>query len=172
MTQPNRRAPKARLSLESLEGRSMPSPMIPAPGPVPAALVRGTSYLFLNGTAHGKFMREPGIPDVGSSFVLYGNGRLTPLGASRVGGTFHGTGFVAHGQSTAQLTLSDARGSVTLSLEGPAQGGFADPTSGTYNFSVVKGTHAFAHTIGTGTVDVTFDATGFHMSFHGDPNRF
>jgi hypothetical protein len=169
----NRRTNRTRLGIEPLEGRAVPSTGLhPGAAIHTSALVQGTQYLFLNGEAHGTTRTVRTNPDAGTTVALDGSGRVSPLGQVHVSGTLHGTGFIQQGQAGGTVRLSNARGSVTLSLEGPTQGGFTPPPSGTYRFTVESGTGAYAHALGTGTVDVTFRGRSFTLAFHGDPNHF
>jgi hypothetical protein len=143
-----------------------------AAAPVPAALVRETQYLFLQGPVAGSVQNKPSRPDVGATDVLRGSGLVTPLGRVRVDGVLHGTGFIREGHAGGLLRLSNARGSVTLRLVGPAQAGFTAPQSGAYRFVVTGSTGAFAHALGTGSVTLTLGPKVFALAFHGDPNHF
>jgi hypothetical protein len=87
-------------------------------------------------------------------------------------GSLAGTGFIAEGHATGTLTLTNARGSVTLALTGPSQDGFSPPGSGAYTFAVRGGTGSYARTVGTGEVDLALGAGTFKMTFRGGPNRF
>ena len=49
--------------------------------------------------------------------------------------------------------------------------GFTAPASGTYQFTIQKGTGAFAHDIGSGTVDVVLGSRSFGLTFHVKPNN-
>jgi hypothetical protein len=140
---------------------------------VPAALVKGVTYLYLQGSGHGAFTHQQApLPDLASTDAIKGTAHLSRLGTVKVSGSLTGTGFIRQGHATGTLTLSNARGSVTLTLIGPSEGGFLAPGSGTYTFAVKSGTGAFAHAIGTGKVDITLGANMFRMNFQGDPNRF
>jgi hypothetical protein len=172
MNHRNRRTRRSQPGLESLEGRAVLSTVLPGVTVHPAAVVQGTEYLFLNGKAQGTTRSVPTNPDGGATLALEGSGRITPLGQVRVSGTLHGTGFIQQGQAGGTLRLTNARGSVTLSLVGPTQRGFLPPPSGTYSFTVESGTGAYAHTLGTGTVDVALHGRSFSLAFHGDPNHF
>lgn len=174
MSKPDRRTRRAELAVEPLEGRVVLSTVHHMAAVNPAALINGVGYLFLNGTLHGKASTPtaPPIPDIGSSLSIQGQGKLSPLGSVRFSGTLHGTGFVATGEATGSLTLTNKRGSVTLSLEGPPQPGFTPPGSGTYQFHVTGGTKAYKKDIGSGTVDITLANGKITLTFHGSPNRY
>ena len=59
-----------------------------------------------------------------------------------------------------------------LRLNGPETGGFTQPASGTYSFTIGKGTGSMAHDFGFGTVDVVLSGKAFTLEFHGRPNVF
>jgi hypothetical protein len=160
------------LRIEPLEGRAVLSAVHPGVAVHPAAVVQGAQYLFLNGQVHGTSRNVPTNPDAGATLALEGSGRVTPLGQVHLSGTLHGTGFIQQGQAGGTIRLSNARGSVTLSLVGPTQNGFTPPQSGTYSFTVESGTGAYAHSLGTGTVDLALRGRSFTLTFHGAPNHF
>jgi hypothetical protein len=161
------------LNIEALEGRVVPSASPIATAAVPAALVKGVTYLYLNGSGQGTFSQPPlPFPDVGVTDAFKGRAQLGRLGAVRVSGSITGTGFIAQGQATGTLTLVNARGRVTVALTGPPEGGFHSPESGTYTFAVQSGTGAYARATGTGKVDLELGPGTFKMTFRGDPNRF
>jgi hypothetical protein len=169
-----RRTKRLALNFDSLEGRVVlsASPYV-AGVMVPAALVKGVTYLYLKGSGQGTFIHYPGLPaDFPSTDVLNGTAHLKHLGTVKVSGSLTGTGFIRQGNATGTLTLSNAHSSVTLTLTGPSLGGFNAPVSGIYTFAVRSGTGAFARAIGTGHVDITLSSSLLKMSFHGQPNRF
>jgi hypothetical protein len=69
--------------------------------------------------------------------------------------------FIATGHAGGTLTLSGARGSLTLQLEGPTQPGFSAPPS-TFAYTILGGTGAFAASHGSGQVTVGFVASPSH----------
>lgn len=163
---------RTKLTLEPLEGRVVPSTTVPNPGVTTTALIQGAGYLFLNGTAHGTVRHTPGNPDAGSVVTFHGQGQITPLGTVRVSGSLHGTGFIQSGTAGGTIQLSNNRGTVTLNLQGPSQPGFTPAPSGTYQFSLVKGTGAYAKDLADGTVDVSLSGNAISLTFHGLPNRY
>jgi hypothetical protein len=141
--------------------------------PTTASLVRGVSYLYLQGSAHGSTSTVVGNPDVGTTLKLQGKGQVHGLGSVKVSGSLHGTGFIAGSQGiTGDLQLSNGKGSVTLHLQGPPVKGFTPPGSGTYSFTIKGGTGAYKHDIGNGSVDLVLGAKSFTLSFHGKPNVY
>jgi prepilin-type processing-associated H-X9-DG protein len=158
------------LRVEPLEGRALLSTTAGAVA-VPASLVRGVTYLFVDGHAHGKVHAERAIPDIGGRLDLKGTAVLNQLGKVSVSGTLSGTGFIAQGHAGATLTLANSKGTVILSLIGPTQGGFKAAPSGTYTFGVEGGTGQYAHVVGHGTVDLTYNARTFSLAFHGGVNN-
>jgi hypothetical protein len=161
------------LTIEAMEGRMVLSIAPIATAAVPAALVRGGKYLYLHGSGQGTFSQAgPPIPDLGVTDALKGTAHLGRLGRFKVSGSLAGTGFIFLGQATGTLTLVNARGSVTVALAGPPQGGFQSPQSGTYTFAIRSGTGAYARASGTGKVDLELGSGTFKMTFRGDPNRF
>jgi hypothetical protein len=159
------------LQVEPLEGRALLSTTAGAVV-MPASLVQGVTYLFVNGQAHGKVHAERAIPDIGGRFDLKGTAVLNQLGKVSVSGTLSGTGFIGgHGHAGATITLANSKGTVVLSLIGPTQGGFTAAPSGTYTFGVEGGTGHYAHVVGHGTVDLTYNAKSFSLTFHGGVNN-
>ena len=169
-----RRTKRLAPSLDSLEGRVVLSTSSYVAGAaVPAALVKGGTYLYLQGSGQGTFKHHQFLPaDIPSTDALKGTAHFSRLGTVKMSGSLTGTGFITQGNATGTVTLSNARGSVTLALTGLSQGGFLAPGSGTYTFAVKSGTGSFAHAIGTGKVDIALGSNTFNMSFHSDPNRF
>jgi hypothetical protein len=67
------------------------------------------------------------VPDVGSGFALKAAGSVTPLGHTSITGTVHGTGFIARGHDTMSVTLTNTRGSVTVTASSATVPGFTSP---------------------------------------------
>ncbi len=187
-----RKAQGPKPGVESLEGRAVLSTVsaaviappvsatadAPVATPVesqqaiPTALVRGASYLRIEGSARGTAQTLAHNPDVGNTVVLLGSGRVQGLGQVLITGKLHGTGNIAAGTIGGELTISDAKGNLTLKLVGPTARGFSAPKSGPYRFSVEHGTGSFAHEVADGTVALDLTAKTFHLAFHGSPNRY
>jgi hypothetical protein len=105
----------------------------------------------LSGQVSGTWLEQPTIPDVGHTQTLSGSGVVAPLGMAQVSGELHTPGFVARGETTGTITLSNADGSVTLRLVGPPQAGFSPPPS-SFQYTITGGTGKFAAASGTGVV--------------------
>jgi len=113
-------------------------------------------HLFLTGIIEGTSRTEfPPIPDVGTSVVLKGSGRIRPLGNVSAGGSLHEAGFILIGRDEGALTLSNTRGSVSIRFSRPfsAQGG---GHSGPYHFVIVGGTGAYKGATGSGKAELEF----------------
>jgi hypothetical protein len=161
MTRQDRRTKRASLGVESLEGRSMLST---AGARIPVHLI---TDLDVQGSAHGSISQVVGDPDVGTTTMLHGAGQVQGLGSVKVAGSLHGTGFFASSHVEGPLTISTSKGSATLQLQGPTTGGFTAPKSGTYQFTIQKGTGSMAHDVGKGTVAVVLGSTSFQLTFQG-----
>lgn len=173
MMSQDRRTKRASIGVEFLEGRVVLSTATTGMiTPLGGALVHGISYLDLQGSAHGSLTKIVGNPDVGTTVKLQGSGVVSGLGSVHVRGMIHGTGFIANGHVQGSITLSNAKGSFTLQLQSPTSGGFTAPGSGTYTFTSSKGTGAYQHDFGNGTVDLVLGSKSFTLNFHGRPNVY
>lgn len=89
---------------------------------------------------------------------LNGNGRVNGIGRAKLSGSLDLGGFRVVGTQdvSGTLTLSNARGAVTLQLTGP--GGFHEVPNGRYVtiVSSIKGTGAYAGFQRSGTVTFRF----------------
>ena len=89
-----RRTKRLALSLESLEGRVVLSTSHVAGIAVPAALVKGFTYLYLQGSGRGTFTHHEYLPaDIPSTDVFKGSAHFSRLGTLKVSGSLTGTGF-------------------------------------------------------------------------------
>lgn len=105
----------------------------------------------LRGTVQSSYTTQAPFPDSGTTLALAGFGRVQPLGVVQVTGEIHTVGFVRRGRATGTLTLSNNRGTVTLDLEGPEQGGLAPPPP-RLHYTVSGGTGDFESMTGAGKV--------------------
>jgi hypothetical protein len=115
----------------------------PAPAPSPSPTTTGPSwtgqgrYSIVSATGGAKTYTLQGSADLGSSGFFAVSGTVTSVG-------------IRAGQATGRITLSNPRGTLTLSLVGPTQSANSKlPPSFTYK--VVSGTGFFAHYVGRGT---------------------
>jgi hypothetical protein len=166
MSRQDRRAKRASIGAEVLEGRAVLSTATPLKG----ALVHGISDLDLQGSAHGTPSTVVGNPDVGTTVKFQGSGVVSGLGSVKISGSLHGTGFFANSHVEGPITLSNAKGSFTLQLQSPSVGGFTAPESGTYNFNSTSSTGAFKKDFGNGSVVLVLRSNSFTMTFDGKPS--
>jgi hypothetical protein len=96
----------------------------------------------LAGAGHGNYSKPFTIPDVGATYNMQGVADLAPLGQVAVTGSIHSLGFISAGQAAGTLTFINAQGSVTVSLLGPVQPGFA-PLPSQFQYRVMSGTGAY-----------------------------
>jgi hypothetical protein len=165
---------KGHLQLEELGARILPSasPLIALPDPpdgpahVGGRTVNQPAAGFdgLDGTVRGTLKPAVGIPDLGPAFSVQGKGKLGGLDEFTVTGFLHGTGFVAKGQATGELTLTNAHGTIKLKLEGPQQPGFA-PLPGRFSFTVTGGTGAYKNLHDDGEVSLHLHQQGGATTF-------
>jgi hypothetical protein len=97
----------------------------------------------LNGVAQGTYSAVRSNPDFGTSYTLKGTINITGLGSYNLAGSVQSLGNVAVGQAQGQLVISNSLGSITLSITGPQQKGFA-ALPGTFSCSVVNATGVFS----------------------------
>jgi hypothetical protein len=136
----------ARLQVEELGARILPSA-----GPVAHSVAPPPHTLAGHGT--GTYIHELGIPEVGQRYDLVGSATLAGLGRVSVQGWVESVGFVLHGHAWGTLVLTNAKGSVTLRLEGPQQGGFA-ALPHQFTFATEGGTGGYRHLGGHGTLQL------------------
>jgi hypothetical protein len=118
------------------------------PAVVPIFSVPPQPQYELSGQAQGGYASKLVI-DGGASYDLTGTGRFLGLDAVKVSGWVRGTGMIAQGHASGELTLTNGKGSVTLDLTGPQQPGFsALPES--FDFTVAAGTGAYARLAASG----------------------
>ena len=115
------------------------------PGPAPSPQTRGFTLTFsappcsaqhlkaprrcvvLHGTVTGTALAAPRNPDVGTTFVMTGNGRVAPVGVVSASGITSSLGFIARGRFPLTLRLRTARGQITIIARGPVVKGFSSP---------------------------------------------
>jgi hypothetical protein len=91
--------------------------------------------------------------DAGVQYKFTGAGQFFGLHDAEISGSLYSVGFIARGHAGGELTFTNAKGSVTIELVGPEQAGFA-PLPGTFHYSVKKGTGAYAHLTGSGSLSL------------------
>jgi hypothetical protein len=91
----------------------------------------------------------------GTRYGLAGTGTLDPLGPVGVSGYVQSTGFTTSGHASGNITFSTWRGTLTLGLAGPTQGGFAPMPTHLY-FHVLGGSGTYRHEAISGWMDFHF----------------
>jgi hypothetical protein len=113
----------------------------------------------LRGTLKGSYNQGQPNPDVGVNFTFFGHGTVKHVGKADVTGNAHQLGFIATGRAGGLLVISTPRGSLTLSLEGPQQKGFASlPDKFSYNITDASG--KYRHVQGHGQVVLVLAPAG------------
>jgi hypothetical protein len=168
--------PKVRLQVDELGSRILPST-----APLPYYRVFGASHLGavspqpagarvnLHGTIQGTLVPViRGAIDAGPQYSVTGAGVLNEQPPFVASGNLHRTGMIAQGHATGVLRLTNARGSITLRLEGPPQPGFA-PLPGRFHFTVTDGTGAYRGATSDGQVSLQTRPVGgltlFRLNF-------
>jgi hypothetical protein len=128
--------------------------LLSAQGVAPTAVMVARRMLVISGSAHGHYDESSVVPDAGKTVTFSGAGRVGGLGQVQFTGHFGTPGFITSGHATGTLVLSNARGTVTLALEGPTQPGFSAPPS-TFAYTIVRGTGAYAARHGHGTLTMS-----------------
>jgi hypothetical protein len=149
-----------------------------APDPADPARIRRVS---LAGVADGSYQTSQGPPDTGAQYRLTATGTIRPLGAAVVSGTFDTPGFIHGGQVTGTLKIAGSSGTLTLRLVeaspkvedvskvdghgintgGPGGRGSTSVSSGPiilvndFEYTIIRGTGRYAHTRGSGVVEIT-----------------
>jgi len=131
------------IQVEALEDRTVPSV---------TPLVTGSAggQVTLHGDVRGTWAASFANPGTGVHETLNGWGTVQPLGRVQASGDLQIPGFLRMGQWRGKLTLTDAQGSLTLSLLGPLAGNFGK-TPGSLSYTITGGTGQYAGTSGHGT---------------------
>jgi hypothetical protein len=133
---------------------------------VPPNIPVANHQLNLSGEATGRY-RATTIPDAGKTYTFRGAGEIAPLGHTDVTGNAQLPGLIIPPPTTAgatlpaveahgQLFLSDARGTVTLTLEAPSHDN-ADRLPPYLSYKITNASGAFRGDTGTGIVVIVAD---------------
>jgi len=128
-------ANRARLRVERLDTRALPG---------------GVTH---HAVGHGSYTFDAKPGDTGHADQLHGSLHIDGEGDFALNGSVHTVGSAQGGHATGRLVLSNAQGTRTIALDGPAQAAFA-PLPVTFTFTVVGGTGAYAHKTGHGTLQL------------------
>jgi hypothetical protein len=157
---------KRRLNLEELGARILPSatpmpilvhePIIPPICPIDPIPI-GSLHSALHGQGSGQYSVSSPNPDIGHHVQLTGQVNLGDLGQFNLSGSVSSVGFVMSGRATGTLTLTNAQGTMTLSLIGRRQEGFAALPE-KFGYTVTGGTGAYAKQAGQGELILQLQA--------------
>jgi hypothetical protein len=111
----------------------------------------------LTGHGHGHYTSQPLMVDAGITYHLQGTANISMLGRTTVTGAVYGLGDIASGQASGHLTFTDAKGSVTVVLQGPVQKGFS-PLPTMWSYRVTGATGAFRGLKDQGELQLIFVA--------------
>jgi hypothetical protein len=139
---------RTRLGLESLDSRTLPSVALPvAPTIDPMVMVVNSTTHQLHGTGAGSYVGNSLVVDAGTYDKLTGTVELPKVGSFTLTGSIQGVGMIAKGRATGELVLTNSHGSITVSLQGPAQTGFS-ALPGEFAYTVSGATGEYARLFG------------------------
>jgi hypothetical protein len=144
-----------QLQVEELEPRTVLStaPLaFPSAAAALAAPTPGHHAPALTGAVHGKFAARPVTAGADAAYALTGSGTVAGLGRVSLSGSVRAAGVLSGGAG-GRLTLTGARGTLTLRLEGTSSAGTA-PLPGQFVFRVLRGSGAYRHLTGEGTINL------------------
>jgi hypothetical protein len=121
---------------------------VPTPPP-PVQTTTGPSWV-----GQGRYTIAVNRTTNAKTYTLQGSADFGSSGFFGIGGTVTTVGNVASGHATGRITLSDRRGTLTLTITGPTQSRNAGLPS-TFTYRVVSGTGFFAHYAGQGTFQIS-----------------
>ncbi len=148
------------LQVESLEGLTLLSGLAASLAPTAAEITAAAARtVSLRAHAKGTFTTSHSLPDTGTTYNIVAKGATVGGARLSVKGDLQTPGFIAQGRTTGTLTVSTARGSLTLLVTGPLQPGFS-PLPSKLGFTITGGTGIFAHNhSGSGTILLTDHVT-------------
>ncbi len=139
--------------LEGMESRLVPSAGLGNLAAAQVHALHSTPKPSVAGVLRGHYITElnhPLIADLPLTFDLNGGGRVGPLGQVQLSGKLYVGGFKPPGSpDTGTLTLTNAKGSITLNVSGTIHTGEEGGVSA-LKVIVAGGTGAYANTRGLG----------------------
>jgi len=104
-----------------------------------------------------------GHPDTSGEYLFTGTGKKKATGLFTLTGHLEVPGFIQNGQASGKLFITNAKGSIVLSVVGPPQQPGVLPPSLT--FTILKGHGAYLHSKGTGTILIQASETTHKFVF-------
>lgn len=139
---------RTTLRVEELGQRTLPSVTVAPPAPLPSVAIQQTVHP-MTGSGRGDFAQAAPAPGSSEAYRLNGIIRVAGMGEVRVTGSVHTVGNTREGTAVGTITLSNARGSMTLRLEGPKQAGFSELPK-YFRYRIVTGTGAYTRMTDSG----------------------
>ncbi len=166
-----KRRHELRPVVECCETRALLSAGLIAPAAVSLVATPPIERLVhLDGVFRGHYMKDRGIPDVGTPFDLTGSGHVTGIKPALVAGHFLTDGFIENGHAEGELFLSGAQGTITLQLTGPEQSNGSEGLPDHFTYKIVGGTGKYAHEVDNGVASLVL-IPGHSTTHSGHPGK-
>jgi hypothetical protein len=123
----------------------------------------------VNLSFHGVYAYVRSNPDLGTTYFFLATTNVPGVGLMGVTGSITTPGFVATGHATGTLTILSAKGSIAMSVTGPAQPGFS-PLPSQLGFTVTSATGFFRFVHGSGTVTINLHPAIGNTATRGNGN--
>jgi hypothetical protein len=152
---------RTRMEVEQLGDRILPSAAalpLPLPPAVAPLTAHPPQHHPLAGHGQGQYTQLLVPADLGGVFDLKGSADLAGLGRVTVTGRVNSVGFIRDGHAEGTLTFTNARGSVTVQLQGPEQPGFSPLPEG-FHYRVVGSTGAYKGLAAQGSLKLVLHGT-------------
>jgi hypothetical protein len=120
---------------------------------IPTSVAAAPPLHSLHGTASGTYTAGPLVVDAGVYNQLSGTATFGTRGTFQVTGSVNGVGMIAQGRAGGELTFTNSRGTITVTLRGPLQPGFS-PLPANFHYTIVGGTGAYQHLHGQGQMSL------------------
>jgi hypothetical protein len=127
---------------------SLPAPVAPKAAPKPPVPPVPSTHA-LAGSGSGTYVCTLQFANTPTGFYFNGTANIQGMGQVIVSATIHGVGFKTGARATGQITFTNAKGSVTISVTGPVQPELSALPSA-FQYQVIAATGAFRNLKDTG----------------------